>query len=205
VWTCTQISFTSYTFTSLPLVHTLNPDFLGWRLWLCFLLVRESPIQEISAHRVFRTWPPTDFRISWFCRFMALDLHKFATSELHLFEIPYRCTLATLEASQVQDSRCSHIRDFGASQVQDSRFSRILDFDASQVQDSRSSHIRDFRASQVQDSRSSWVLYSWKLITRISYISTFWGWHVFLNSPTLAPRVVGWLRRSDSTTILEFP
>jgi hypothetical protein len=73
---------------------------------------------------------------------MALSLHEFATSELHLFEIPDRCTFATLEASQVQDSRPSHIRDFEASQVQDSRPSHIRDFEASQVQDSKSSHIR---------------------------------------------------------------
>jgi hypothetical protein len=33
VWTFTQMSFTSYTFTSLPLVHTLNLDFLGRHLW----------------------------------------------------------------------------------------------------------------------------------------------------------------------------
>jgi hypothetical protein len=59
---------------------------------------------------------------------MALSLHEFATSELHLFEIPDRCTFATLEASQVQDSRPSHIRDFEASQVQDSRPSHIHDF-----------------------------------------------------------------------------
>jgi hypothetical protein len=90
---------------------------------------------------------------------MALGLHEFATSELHLFETPDRCTFATLEASQVQDSRSSHIRDFGASQVQDSRSSHIRDFGASQVQDSRSSHIRDFEALQVQDSRSSHILH----------------------------------------------
>jgi hypothetical protein len=84
-----------------------------------------------------------------------VGLHEFATSELHLFEIPDRCTFATLEDSQVQDSRSLHIRNFRASQVQDSRSSRIRDFDASQVQDSISSHIHDFGASQVQDSRSS--------------------------------------------------
>jgi hypothetical protein len=78
---------------------------------------------------------------------MALGLHEFATSELHLFETPDRCTFATLEASQVQDSRSSHIRDFGASQVQDSRSSHIRDFEALQVQDSRSSHILHFEAS----------------------------------------------------------
>jgi hypothetical protein len=88
---------------------------------------------------------------------MAFSLHEFATSELHLFEIPDCCTFTTLEASQVQDSRSSHIRDFEASQVQYSRPSHIRDFEASQVQDSRPSHIRDFEASQVQDSKSSHI------------------------------------------------
>jgi hypothetical protein len=30
------MSFSSNIFTNLPLVHTLNPDFLGQQLWLCF-------------------------------------------------------------------------------------------------------------------------------------------------------------------------
>jgi hypothetical protein len=36
MWTHTRMSFSSNTFTNLPLVHTLNPDFLGQQLWLCF-------------------------------------------------------------------------------------------------------------------------------------------------------------------------
>jgi hypothetical protein len=95
------------------------------------------------------------------------------------------------EASQVQESRSSHVRDFVASHVQDSGSPHVRDSEASQVQDSRSSHVRDFAASQVQDSRSSRVLYSWKLISRTSWTSTFRGWQVFLNSPTLAPRGSG--------------
>jgi hypothetical protein len=38
VWTHTRMSFLSNTFTSLPLVHTQNPDFLGQQLWLCFFV-----------------------------------------------------------------------------------------------------------------------------------------------------------------------
>jgi hypothetical protein len=36
VWTHTRMSFSSNIFTNQPLVHTLNPDFLGQQLWLCF-------------------------------------------------------------------------------------------------------------------------------------------------------------------------
>jgi hypothetical protein len=160
------MSFTSYTFTNLPLVHTLNPDFLGRRLWLCFLLVRESP----RSGNLHASWLPnlTSSRLS---NFMISQVRGFGSSRIRDFG-----------ASHVRDSRLLHVRDFEASQVQDSRSSHIRDFEASQVQDSRSSHIRDFEASQVQD---SWVLCSWKLITRISWTSTFRGWHVFLNSPTV--------------------
>jgi hypothetical protein len=48
VWTLTGLSFSSNIFTNLPLVHTLNPDFLGQQLWLCFppsswMSSRETP------------------------------------------------------------------------------------------------------------------------------------------------------------------
>jgi hypothetical protein len=36
MWTHTRMSFPPNIFTNLPLVHTLNPDFLGQQLWLCF-------------------------------------------------------------------------------------------------------------------------------------------------------------------------
>jgi hypothetical protein len=186
------MSITSYTFTSLPLVHTLNLDFLGRRLWLCFLLVRESPR---SAN--LRTLCLPNLISSRLPNFMISQVHGVESSRIRDFR-----------ASSIRDSRSLHVRDFGSfagSRFQTFAHSRLWGFagsrfqtfahsrlfEASHVQDSRSSHICDFDASQVQDSRSSWVLCSWKFITRISYISTFRGWQVFLNSPTLAPRRSG--------------
>jgi hypothetical protein len=109
----------------------------------------------------------TDSRSSWLCRFMASGRVRGS------------------EASQVQDSISSRVRDFTASHVQDSRSSRVRDSKTSQVQDPRSSRVRDSETSQVQDSRSSRVLCPWKLISRTSLTSTFRGWQVFLNSPTI--------------------
>jgi hypothetical protein len=128
--------FSSHIFTSLPLVHTPNPDFLGWQLWLCFPLVREFPVRDfrnrlLADSRIFR--PP-----------------KFVTSP-------------------VWDSRGSHVRDSETSQAQDSWKSRVRDSEASQVQDSWKSH----------------APCPWKHISRTSLNSTFRGWRVFLNSPTL--------------------
>jgi hypothetical protein len=79
---------------------------------------------ELELQRIpeFRRLP-----ISWFCKFMTPDLHRFATSG----------------ASQVQSFRSSQVRDFRASQVQDSRSSQVRDFGASQVQGSRSSQVQD--------------------------------------------------------------
>jgi hypothetical protein len=74
MWTHTRMSFPSHTFTSLQLVHTLNPDLLGWQLWLCFSLIREFPVQ--------------DFRSSWLCRFEILDFRMFMIPMIHRFKIP---------------------------------------------------------------------------------------------------------------------
>jgi hypothetical protein len=94
--THTQMSFTSHIFTSLPLVHTLNLDFLRRYLWLCFLLVRESPAQEIFTYCDSIILPNfTDSRSSWFRRFTALSLYEFATSRLRRFKIPSHRAFAT--------------------------------------------------------------------------------------------------------------
>jgi hypothetical protein len=101
MWTCTCMSFTSHTFTSLPLVHTQNPDFLRRRIWLCFLLVRES----YHSGNLRAPWLPNlsssrfpnfaDSRFLWFRRFMTSGLYKFATPKLRRFEIPDLHTFAT--------------------------------------------------------------------------------------------------------------
>jgi hypothetical protein len=79
MWTCTRTSFTSrdlrgwfHTFTSLPLVHTQNLDFLRWRLWLGFLLIPEASFMKIFTHQDLWTWN-------------SLIFPKFVTSCLHEF------------------------------------------------------------------------------------------------------------------------
>jgi hypothetical protein len=124
MWTHTWMSFTSHTFTRLPLVHTPNPDFLRQRLWLGFLLVRESPhpgnlhIPRLS-NSDFSGFPNSadsrfhDLAGSWFRvftgsrpqelrRFKASDLHRFATLELHRFRAPDFRKFATLELRRFQ-------------------------------------------------------------------------------------------------------
>jgi hypothetical protein len=102
MWTHTQMSFSSHTFTSLPLVHTLNPDFLRRQLWLCFLLVCEFPCSwlrrfEIPNRCVFATPRLRRFKIPDHCVFATPRLHRFkipnyrvfATPRFRRFKIPY--------------------------------------------------------------------------------------------------------------------
>jgi hypothetical protein len=123
------MSFTSHTFTNLPLVHTANPNFLRWRLWLGLLLIRESPHSEsLRTPRL----PNSNFGrlpISWLCRSM------------------------TSGDSQVRDSRSSQVQDSWALRAQDSRSSQVQDSWASQVPGFTSPQVRYFGVSQVQDSR----------------------------------------------------
>jgi hypothetical protein len=42
----------------------IKPRLLRWCLWLGFLLIHESLIQEIFMHCNLRTWTLTDSRIS---------------------------------------------------------------------------------------------------------------------------------------------
>jgi hypothetical protein len=71
MWTCTWTSFTSrnlrdwfHTFTSLPLVHTLNPNFLRWRIWLGFPRTSEALFMRITIHQESQTEAPPDSRNS---------------------------------------------------------------------------------------------------------------------------------------------
>jgi hypothetical protein len=80
VWTCRWTSFTSHTFTRLPLVHTPNPDFLRWCLWLGFPLIRES-----SHPGNFHTsWLPNS-NFSKFPNFADFRFRGFAGSWLRVF------------------------------------------------------------------------------------------------------------------------
>jgi hypothetical protein len=149
------MSFTSHTFTSLPLVHTLNPDFFETTT-LTLLLTGSWMLSSGSFHA---PWFPNSFstifpnfadsRSSWLRRFKASSLHEFATSGPSRFKTPSRRAFAT-----------------------------------SRVRESSSLCIRDFKTSWIPDSRSLWVVFPWKLTSQIWLTSTFRGWRVFLNSPT---------------------
>jgi hypothetical protein len=119
MWTHTWMSFSSHTFTSLPLVHTLNPDFLGRQLWLCFSLVREFPCSWLQNQT-------SD-------RFLNFPLLKFVTSPVRDSRLSH---VHDSESSQVQDSWKSRIRDPEASPVRDSWKSHVRDSEASRIQDS---------------------------------------------------------------------
>jgi hypothetical protein len=86
------MSFTSYTFTSLPLVHTLNPDFLRRHLWLCFLLVRESPRS-------------VNLRASWLPNLTSSRLPNFTDSRFHDFAGSWRRVFTSSRLWSFKDSR----------------------------------------------------------------------------------------------------
>jgi hypothetical protein len=96
MWTRTWMSFTSHTFTSLPLVHTPNPDFFRRRLWLCFLLIRESsdsgnlrapwiPNSTCSRFPNFTDLRFRGFASSWLWVFTSSLLRSFAGSRFQIF------------------------------------------------------------------------------------------------------------------------
>jgi hypothetical protein len=178
MWTHTWMSFTSHTFTSLPLVHTPNLDFLRQRLWLGFLLVRESPHSgnlHISRlpnsnfsgfpnsadswfHGFADSWLRvfTGLRLQELRRFKALDLHRFATLELRSFKIP---DLRKFVTSELRRFKVPDLRRFKIPENSFQEFRRTRCFEGD---------------------RFSWIPQHYPL------------------------EEAGWLRRSDSTKILVF-
>jgi hypothetical protein len=171
------MSFTSHdlrgwfhTFTSLPLVHTSNPDFWGNVFDLASYWFPNFLCTGIFARHDPRIWTSLDSRAS--------PIHDSRSSRVH-------------------DFSSSQIHDFKASQVHDSRSSQIRDFKALHVHDSRSSQIRDLKASQVSTTLK-WTLDSSEearlgchfrsLLKNLScdfrQTLRFEGVRFFLNSPT---------------------
>jgi hypothetical protein len=143
MWTHTRMSFSSNIFTSLPPVHTQNPDFLGRQLWLCFFadswipprMTSELDSRQIPESAVLRSSCLCQFEVPSFRVFMTPGLHRSKTPEIRTFANP------KLRRFQIAENR-------------------------------------EFLAPK-------------KHISRTSLNSTFRGWRVFLNSPTLAPRGSG--------------
>jgi hypothetical protein len=112
------MSFTSHTFTSLPLVHTLNPDFLRRQLWLCFLLVRECS-RSGSLHA---PWFPNSS--SPYSRISQIpEVRGFAGSWLWVFTNSQLQGRAGLRLRVIARSR---LQDFESSGVQTQIFVSYL-------------------------------------------------------------------------------
>jgi hypothetical protein len=142
-----------------------------------------------SSHAKPRLFETTTLTLllasSWISPFKKSS--RTVTPELVLHHIPEFHRFPKFVAPQVHGFESLRIRNFEASQVQDFKPSRVRDSEASRVRDSRPPRVRDSETSWVPDSRSSRVLCFWKLASQISLTSTFWGWQVFLNSPTTLP------------------
>jgi hypothetical protein len=139
VWTCTWMFFTSHKFTSLPLVHTPNPDFLRRRLWICFPLIRESPHPgnlhtSWLSNSNFGKFPNfADFRFrgfagSWLRILTGLRPHgRFKISDLHEFTTP------SFAGPGLRIFACSRFRSFTSSRFQILAGSRFLSFVGSRL------------------------------------------------------------------------
>jgi hypothetical protein len=112
------MSFSSNIFTNLPLVHTLNPDFLGQQLWLCFsvgswMSSRVTP--ELGPQQI----PELAFiRSSCHSQPEVLGLRMSVTLLLHRMKIP---KLHTFANSGLHRFRASENREFPAPERHVSR------------------------------------------------------------------------------------
>jgi hypothetical protein len=160
VWTYTWMSFTSHTFTSLPLVHTPNLDFLRWSLWLGLLLIHESP-HSGSLHTLrppnsnfgrllnFADFRFRDFAGSWLrelCGSKTSDLRKSATSELRRFEIPDLRKSAT---SEIRRFEIPDLRKFKIPELRGLKFPDLRRFKIPELRRSRASDLRKFTTSEL--------------------------------------------------------
>jgi hypothetical protein len=141
MWTCTCMSFTSHTFTSLPLVHTQNSDFLRRRLWLCFLLVRESShsgnlrapwLPNLSSSRLpnFTDSRFHDFAGSWLRVFTSSRLRGFAGSWLRVFT---SSRLRGFVGSRLRIIARSRLLGFASSLFLKTYFTNFMNLDVSRV------------------------------------------------------------------------
>jgi hypothetical protein len=126
------MSFTPNTFTSLPLVHTLNPYFLRRRLWLCFLLVRESPRSG-------------NLRASWLPNLTSSRLPNFTNSRFHDFAGSWRRVFT------------SSRRSFAGSRFQIIAHSRLRGFASSRFQIFTGLRLWGFVGSRFQIFAGSWL------------------------------------------------
>jgi hypothetical protein len=130
MWTHTRMSFSSHTFTSLPLVHTPNPDFLGRQLWLCFSLVREFPRSRLPNQTSdrFPNFPSSevrDFTGSRFQTFACSWLRGFADSRFPKIACP---RLQGFAGPRFLKVACSRLRGFTGQRFLKIACSRLRGF-----------------------------------------------------------------------------
>jgi hypothetical protein len=133
------MSFSSNIFTNLPLVHTLNPDFLDNNFDFASPQVHECLHAQLPNWVLdrFPNWP------SLFQRFV------------DVFARDFRTGFST-------DSRIGRTPKFASPPARGSEPPHVRDPNTSPNQDSRTSHIREFEASQAPGFRKSWVPCPWK-------------------------------------------
>jgi hypothetical protein len=150
-----------HTFTSLPLVHTSNPDFWG---------------------NVF------DLASCWFPNLLYTGI--FTHCNLRIWTSLYSRTSQVRDSrsSRVRDSRSSQVRDFKASQVHDSRPSRIRNFKTSQVSTTLKWTTDSCEEARLGCHFHSLLE---DLSREFRQTRRFESVRFFLNSPTLAPRGSG--------------
>jgi hypothetical protein len=114
MWTHTRMSFSSHTFTSLSLVHTPNPDFLGRQLWLCFSLVREFPRSRLPNQTSDR-----------FPNFSSSKVRDFASSRFQTFACSW---LRGFADSRFPKIACLRLRGFAGPRFPKIACLRLLGF-----------------------------------------------------------------------------
>jgi hypothetical protein len=139
MWTHTRMSFPPYTFTSLPLVHTLNPDFLGPQLWLCFSRDSWMSSPEISELRLLQ-----------------IPEVALASQQVRACPCAWVPNRVFIRFPNRQNSEVRTINGW------DSGLPHVHDSASSPNQDSRTLHIREFETPQVPDFRESRIPCSWK-------------------------------------------
>jgi hypothetical protein len=132
------MSFSCNIFTNPPLVHTLNPDFLGQQLWLCF-----SPGSWMSSRETPELGPE--------------QIPELAFASPLVRACP-RAWFPNLALDRFPNQPSSEVRATDSSRLRASACDPL----SSPNQDSRTSHIRESEASQVPGFRKSWIPCPWK-------------------------------------------